>query len=424
MGKIIALNRMYAGEYIKDENNIGHEIINLFKTDSGENYVYLQPYGNYGSAQDGRFEAILLVRGLGNGIFEVLGKAEGLTSLPVLSEYCGGSRYDRKEKAMAFVHARQLDEVKSRAINYGGVSVDKLYRKNKNDDVCIYATFKAEKIRLPQKALYFTDDKSKEDVAKSVYYIKTENGFARQQLKMYFEEGTDGYNTLRSVLDSDKLWQKQDTTEKIGDMLYLGDKEITFLDVIKKNDDEVVFSNLIAYYLAKYKPLLKKFIDEFCDGRLSGEISVCREKYHIDILLKDENGNCVIIENKIKSGVNGIVRNESGEIEKNQLKTYIDSLIKLDSTPDEKISGLVLIPNYCRIDFGEYECSDRYKRVTYKQLYEFFKQWVFGIGDFSISDPYYVDFVKALKIHSKEVNNTLQEEMKRRFVKSILDNRA
>ena len=34
---------MYAGEYL--DENIGHEIINTFKTDNGEHYIYVNPWG-------------------------------------------------------------------------------------------------------------------------------------------------------------------------------------------------------------------------------------------------------------------------------------------------------------------------------------------------------------------------------------------
>ena len=41
--KEILLNRMYVGRFL--ENNIGHEVINLFKDDNGSNYIYINPYG-------------------------------------------------------------------------------------------------------------------------------------------------------------------------------------------------------------------------------------------------------------------------------------------------------------------------------------------------------------------------------------------
>lgn len=240
---------------------------------------------------------------------------------------------------------------------------------------------------------------------------------------MYFEEETDGYKTLKSLIETDALWEEENTTEKIGGKLYLGDDDVTFLDVIKKSNDELAFSNLIAYYLTKYKPLMDEFIKEFCPIELKGTVKVYREKYHIDVLLQDEENNFVIIENKIKSGINGLVFNTDGNLERNQLKTYVDVVSNCENVPKDKIVGLVLLPNYSKIDLSYYEYGERYKKVTYKQLYEFFAKYALGVGDFGISDKYYIDFIKALKRHSKEVDNTFQEDMKARFVKSIILNK-
>lgn len=39
----IILNRMYAGSYLDEDENIGHEVINLFRDDNGSNYIYINP---------------------------------------------------------------------------------------------------------------------------------------------------------------------------------------------------------------------------------------------------------------------------------------------------------------------------------------------------------------------------------------------
>lgn len=42
--KEILLNIMYNGGYLQSENqNIGHEVINLFQSDNGNNYIYVLP---------------------------------------------------------------------------------------------------------------------------------------------------------------------------------------------------------------------------------------------------------------------------------------------------------------------------------------------------------------------------------------------
>ena len=40
---VIILTKMYVGEY--HEENIGHEVINLFKSDNGNNYIYVNKDG-------------------------------------------------------------------------------------------------------------------------------------------------------------------------------------------------------------------------------------------------------------------------------------------------------------------------------------------------------------------------------------------
>ena len=41
----IIINKMYVGDYLSEGDNIGHEIINLYKADNGKNYIYLNSQG-------------------------------------------------------------------------------------------------------------------------------------------------------------------------------------------------------------------------------------------------------------------------------------------------------------------------------------------------------------------------------------------
>jgi hypothetical protein len=67
----IILNHMYSGEYLGD--NIGHEIINLFKADDGNNYIYLCKDGKY----NGEFpKYVIQVRRYGTRTLEVVNIAE------------------------------------------------------------------------------------------------------------------------------------------------------------------------------------------------------------------------------------------------------------------------------------------------------------------------------------------------------------
>ena len=74
----IVLNVMYNGKYLNE--NMGHEVINLFKEDKGRNYLYLNPYGNFSSVKKGKVEKMLMVIPVPKkNMFEVVALATGLT---------------------------------------------------------------------------------------------------------------------------------------------------------------------------------------------------------------------------------------------------------------------------------------------------------------------------------------------------------
>ena len=57
---VIVLNRMFSGDYLKE--NIGHEVINLFKADNGKHYLYLNALGSFYKKWEGRIKTMLMVR--------------------------------------------------------------------------------------------------------------------------------------------------------------------------------------------------------------------------------------------------------------------------------------------------------------------------------------------------------------------------
>ena len=64
---------MFRGEYLKD--NLGHEIINLFKADDGNHYIYVNPWGHVNEKDHGKIDTILLVRHISNYQVEIIAKA-------------------------------------------------------------------------------------------------------------------------------------------------------------------------------------------------------------------------------------------------------------------------------------------------------------------------------------------------------------
>lgn len=423
--KVIVTNRMYAGDYITRGTNIGHEIINLFKTDNGENYIYLQSKGTYSKKWlKYSFDTILLVRRVGKDVFEVLGKAKIKENL--ISNALSNTQAKTDDDFRKELNQEQIKYIKEKDIKYGGVYLNEILKDNQNDGDAVFLTFKAESVIRPKQVLYITANKGCNDENKNIYYISTPNqNFEKQALKMYFIDGENGYEDLNNIIEKPELWMDENDTEKASDILYLGDKDITFLDIIKKNNDELIFSNLIAYYLSKYRPLLERFMKEVLDidFRLNADVDVTieREKENIDIFI-EYGDNAIIIENKIKSGINGLRFDEDTKEEtSSQLGKYIEKVEK--QFPREKIKCFIFSPNYNRIDKDKYSGGKDYTVIKYSKLYEFFKKYTFGVDDYYFADQYYNDVVRALRRHAKEYDNNLYEEMKERFIKSIINSK-
>lgn len=69
----ILINTLYTGDYTN--KNIGHEIINLYKTDNDKNYIYISPYGTIAKERYGKVKTIFLARPAGKRRLEIIAKA-------------------------------------------------------------------------------------------------------------------------------------------------------------------------------------------------------------------------------------------------------------------------------------------------------------------------------------------------------------
>ena len=79
MENVIILTRMYVGSYL--QNHIGHEIINLFRDDNGDNYIYVNQSGDINPKYNNKVRAVLIVRYVEEGVMEVVAKAENLEQI-------------------------------------------------------------------------------------------------------------------------------------------------------------------------------------------------------------------------------------------------------------------------------------------------------------------------------------------------------
>ena len=168
---------------------------------------------------------------------------------------------------------------------------------------------------------------------------------------------------------------------------------------------------MFEYFLSSDKNLFKKFLTTILKVNSKGDITIKRELNNIDILIYDDN-NVIVIENKIKSGINGKKYDIYGKYQQNQLdkyKKYVEKKFK-----DKKQYFYIFAPNYNHIS-NEQMLKD-YKVINYEKLYNFFEKEKDNIN---INKLYYGEFLKALKIHTKPINNNHFEIMLERMLKTI-----
>lgn len=75
MGEVL-VNHMYSGDYLEN-GNLGHEVINLFKCDNGNHYIYAMSAGDYDTKSHYKnIEKVILVRNVDQYKAEILGIAD------------------------------------------------------------------------------------------------------------------------------------------------------------------------------------------------------------------------------------------------------------------------------------------------------------------------------------------------------------
>lgn len=392
-GDEIVINRMYNGNYLND--NLGHEIINLYKSDNGNNYIYLNHLGTFSANHSGKIGVVLMVRTVpGKKTLEVLGKAEELTDV-----YNCGDMF--KEQSAYIVENN---------VTYGGVRVDKLFSKNTYQQD-VFITFKAEKVLRPKEPTYirFIEKEGIQHKEENYLYM-LENKQAKASLKQYITiETPKDYETLFNYLKDETNWHGESETLKEEEVDYEPDNMFKICGI---EDSELAFSNALGYFFVKYPNLISGFLKHVgYDYTPSEEMSVVREsESNIDVLIKDKN-DVVLIENKIKSHINGIIfSRHSKDGEYSQLEKYYNYVMK--NYGRKRIKCFVLTPDYNDIDLKPYKASEHYTKIYYSQLYDF-------LFSADINDSYLKEFILAIKKHTKKYNNELYYEMKRRFYESI-----
>lgn len=395
--KEILLNRMYVGKYLKE--NIGHEVINLFKDDNGSNYIYVNSHGRLNKKHN-NIESIVLVRGIDARNMEIIAKAVNLTlvldnSLPRNSAKANQTKY-----------------IEEHNITYGGIHLHQIlkYNEGSDSDDVVYISFRAENIFYPKQKIYLTTEETP-NLDGKVFFLP-ETTFPKQSLHWTYGDGSEAYKIIGKLLDDEELWETENMTQKISDISeHTLREDFNFLKLIRNEYDELCYSNMFHYFLTQDRNLFQKFMKDVLGLTPAGNYSIQRETAHIDLLIQDEE-NIVVVENKIKSSINGKKYDIYGKEIQNQLTRYRE-YAKDESEKSERIPKcFIFAPNYNRLNMQKGEELKHWKLINYSVLYDFFNKQ-------KTQTKYYDEFLSALKIHAKEIDNSNFEVMQERFIETI-----
>ena len=383
---------MYNGDYLNE--NLGHEIINMYRSDNGKHYIYLQYDGKFDKRHAGKVGCVLLVRTLhGRKSLEVMGKAEGITDV-----YIPEQTAETQEKY-----------IEDNDIRYDGALLNKIFDGNKYQYV--YITFEAAKVVRPKKQLFISFLESKNGKYNTIFL--TENKQARASLKQYIDISTPkDYASLSEAIDNPLLWE-EDCVGGVGQECAVP-RPITYFDICGTQHYELAYSNAFAYFINRYPDLFQNFIKELYGREISDIVSIHREEHNIDILIRTEN-ELIVIENKIKSHINGrIFERHSDEGDRTQLEKYYKYGTSKADEENREVLFCLLTPNYNDIDLTKYVRGDQYQKIFYRTVYDFcLKQREYK------DDFHFRDFVEALYAHTKDTSNDLYEEMRLLFLQRI-----
>lgn len=406
---------MFRGDYLTNE--LGHEIINLFKADNGKHYIYVNPSGYVNEKKYGKIDTILLVRHVKGFQVEIIAKASGLRLFKGATDRHFGHKNKNYIQALNDTKTKQNSECDE--IEYGGKKLVDIFGFNDpGDKQYVLVTYEAEYFCRTKRIVYI-DFKNKEIVG--------EAEMPRQSLTTYYyhekEKGEQIYEYLRSIIDEKDYWFDKDDPQQFNPMEKKNKNE-NILNVIEREDDELIFSNWFCYLFRQKHVLLDSFVKEVLKitGGVGEKYRVLREEDNMDIVIDDYNSKRVIvIENKIKSCINGKQENGSQlDSYRNKAKKHANNL----GFPSDNIKFFIFLPDYSAIDKTECERAG-YTTVHYSVIYSFFDRMaktLYGENKtccISFDELVLKQFVLSLVRHTSRYPDTLFEDTYKKFMEII-----
>ena len=393
---------MFTGGYLGD--NIGHEIINLFKADDGNNYIYLCKDGKYTRKDLPKY--VIQVRHHCTRTLEVISIAEI------------ESKITKQE---------EIDNIK-----YGGVSIVDIFKENEEQGTDTYITFKATNVikPTPDQPVYIAYEGNRVKVNISTPFIKPTiilnekvvvNGKEKYNFDVcealrnyiYYNENQDSdYFKLNSLIKnafSNNIdWQP--VSEQLG--LTVKDSSKIYAtpgDIYGISNLELPYSNAFKFFIEKYPQLLSGIFGKICsyfDMHRNYQITrIEREWRNIDILIEVDNELVIVIENKIFSDLNGKKENEITQLDK-----YERIITKEDKYNAYNKIFILLLPDHNNINIDNYT---NWHKLFYSSVSSYLDEFVKTNNDEQLKD-----FAEMVSRHSdKDYNYSV---MKRRFESALI----
>ena len=436
-GKAIVLNRMYVGDYL--ENNLGHEVINLFQADNGNHYIYLNSIGNFAKEHSGKVGHMLFVKYYDKGLVEVIGMATGLKEVPGADMQLNKKIKFNGVDEDIWQHQKKYIEKTEGGISYGGVSIFDIFNDAKQQS--IFITYKAEKVyRIKSSVHRFirfsnADENSGINLPTNEVIQLSEHQQAKASLKQYIYPSESGdYDNLFALFEDSSLWEENVVnvvdTDKLGAE---SQRKVSIFDICKIQNDENRFSYALEYFMEQpeYYELWEKFfglyninikksftVEREEDAKIKDEEWDHEEKPsggRIDLLIKDDK-NIIVIENKIKSDINTIATDGVDSTQLNRYVNYVDWLAQKEYKQTPDCYFIILTPSYNIPTIKDVAMKKLYKIITYADLYNFLKNNLFSF----YNDANFVAFFEAMERHThKNVNDYLYYEMQEKFYRRI-----
>lgn len=403
MGQIM-LNKSFIGSWGQENSeNIPHEIINRFRSDNGNLYIYSPPYGGFDTGCHQSVDYLLLTGSWNRNMTEILFVVKGLSLL-----HHGGKKASPEDRAA-------LEELICREnIRYGGKFLHEIKMSSNEEPSVFYATFRARELIQPRKKLFFSwsPDAELHNEERDIFSLPSDYKYQRQY---GFLPDCDDVVARRIISDT-ALWETVDL-QPVRMQALPATPQDNFIKLICKEYDETIFTNLFHAFFNASPALFTLFAQEVLEiptaeaFTLRKEVTTTDKKGRLDLLAEGPE-TVIAIENKLRSGLNGIDKHHH----LSQLTPYIN-FVEQTVLKGRRGYYFLFEPNYNEIDVAQFDTrrGGEWKKCPYSKIHQF----MIAHKDLLLASPlapYAEDFIRALALHTLKMKDLVEQ----RFLEAIL----